>query len=83
MSQDMGDTCCGLGGVPGGLPLPTVVERVDLGLQFGHRAGQRLFVEVAEQGLMETLVLALGGRLGGLAGDRLDTQETCSTNWPT
>jgi hypothetical protein len=33
-----------------------------------------LFVEVAEQGLVEAFVLALGGRLVGLTGNRLDPQ---------
>jgi hypothetical protein len=49
-------------------------KRVDLGRQLGQTAGQRLFVEVAEQGLVEAFVLALGGRLVGLAGDRLDPE---------
>ena len=40
-----------------------VVERVDLGLELGQGLGERLLVEVAEQGLVEPLVLALGGRL--------------------
>ena len=48
------------------------VERVDLGLQFLERLGERLLVEVAEQGLVEAFVLALGRRFVGLAGDRLD-----------
>jgi hypothetical protein len=48
-----------------------VVERVDLGLQVGQAGGKRLLVEVTEQGLVKAFVLALGGRLVGLAGDRL------------
>jgi hypothetical protein len=51
-----------------------VVKRIDLGLQLGERVGQWLFVEVAEQSLVEALVLALGGRLVRLAGDRLGAQ---------
>ena len=51
-----------------------VVERVDLGLQVGQCVGEWLFVEVAEQGLVEAFVLALGGRLVRLAGDRFDAQ---------
>ncbi len=33
-----------------------------------------VLVEVAEQGLVEAFVLALGGGFVGLAGDRLDTE---------
>lgn len=50
------------------------VERVDLGLQSGQRIGQWLLVQVAEQGLVEAFVFALGGRLVRLAGNRLGTQ---------
>lgn len=50
------------------------VELVDLGLQFGKGLGERLFVQVAEQGLMEAFVFALGGRFVGLAGNGLHTQ---------
>lgn len=60
-----------------------VVEGVDLVLQFVEGFGEWLFVEVAEQGLVEAFVLALGGRLVGLAGDRLDAQAiTWTTSWP-
>lgn len=48
-----------------------VVEPVDLGLQLRELLGERLFVEVAEQGLVEAFVRALGGRPVGRAGDRL------------
>ena len=51
-----------------------VVEGVDLSLELGQGVGQRLLVEVAEQGLVEAFVLALGGRLVRFAGDRLDAQ---------
>jgi len=34
------------------------IEGVDLGLQLGQRGGEWLFVEVAEQGLVEAFVLA-------------------------
>ena len=51
-----------------------VVERVDVGLKFGQALGEVLLVEVSEQGLVEAFVLALGGRLVGLAGDGLDPQ---------
>ena len=59
----------------GALGVVDVVEGVDLGLQLGQGVGQWLLVEVAEQGLMEAFVLALGGRLVRLAGDRLDPQR--------
>jgi len=49
-----------------------VVEGVDLGLQLGEGLGEGLLVELAGQGLVEAFVLALGGRLVRLAGDRLD-----------
>ena len=75
------------GGLPGGqgcdaagqclvgaLGVVDVVEGVNLGLQLGQVGGQWLLVEVAEQGLVEAFVLALGGRFVGLAGDRLDAQ---------
>jgi hypothetical protein len=59
----------------GTLGVVDVVERVDLGLQLRERVGERLLVEVAEQGLVEAFVLALSGRLVGLAGDRLGAQR--------
>lgn len=82
----LGSGCLGnLGGVPGllrsdpagqtlmwALGVVDGVEGVDLGLEFGDRRGRGLLVEPAEQGLVETFVLALGGRLVGLASDRLD-----------
>jgi len=58
----------------GTLGVKDVVERVDLGLEFGQRLRDGLLVEVAKQGLVEAFVLALGGWLGGLAGDRLHTE---------
>ena len=42
----------------GSLGVVEVVERVDLGLELGRCVGQRLLVEVAEQGLVEAFVLA-------------------------
>jgi hypothetical protein len=51
-----------------------VVERIDLGLQLGQGVGERLLVEVAEECLVEAFVLALGGGLVRLAGDRLDAE---------
>jgi hypothetical protein len=59
----------------GALGVVDGVERVDLGLQLGQGVGERLLVQVAEQGLVEAFVLALGGRLVGLAGDRLGAQR--------
>jgi hypothetical protein len=59
----------------GALGVVDVVEGVDLGLELGVCVGERLLVEVAEQGLVEAFVLALGGRLVGLAGDRLGAQR--------
>ena len=59
----------------GTLGVVDVVERVDLGLQLRERVGERLLVEVAEQGLVEAFVLALSGRLVRLAGDRLGAQR--------
>jgi hypothetical protein len=50
------------------------VEPVDLFLQLFEGGGDGLLVEPAEQGLVEALVLALRGRLVGLAGDRLDAE---------
>ncbi|GAB3099615.1 hypothetical protein GCM10027054_30050 [Isoptericola nanjingensis] len=44
-------------------------------VQLLERVGQGLLVEVAEQGLVEPFVLALGRRLGRLAGDRLGSQS--------
>ena len=51
------------------------VEPVDLFLQLFEGGGDGLLVEPAEQGLVEALVLALRGRLVGLAGDRLDAER--------
>jgi hypothetical protein len=59
----------------GPLGVADAVERVDLGLQVGQAGGEGLLVEVAEQGLVEALVLTLGGRLVRLAGDGLDAQR--------
>ena len=50
------------------------VERVDLGLQLIEAVGEGLFVEPAEQGLVEAFVLALRGRFVGFAGDRVDPE---------
>lgn len=47
------------------------VKGVDLGLQFVQRLRERLLIQVAEQGLVEAFVLAMGCRLVGLSGDRL------------
>ena len=44
----------------GALGVVDVVERVELGLQLGQVGGEWLFVEVAEQRLVEAFVLALG-----------------------
>lgn len=44
------------------------VELVDPLLQLLDRFGQRLLVEPLEQGPVEAFVLALRGRLAGLAG---------------
>ena len=52
-----------------------VVERVDLGLQLGQGVGKWLFVQVAEQCLVEAFVLALRGGLVGLAGDCFDSER--------
>ena len=60
----------------GTLGVKDVVERVDLGLEFGQRLRDGLLVEVAKQGLVEAFVLALGGWLVGLAGDGLHPQGT-------
>ena len=70
-----------LGGVPGllwgdapgqalvgALGVVDVVEAVDLLLELGDGVGQGLLVQVAEQGLVEALVLALGGGPVGSAG---------------
>ena len=51
------------------------IELVHLRLQFLKRFGEGLFVEVAEQGLVEAFVLALRGRLVGLPGDRLHPER--------
>ena len=54
--------------------LQGVVEAVDLLLELGDGVGQGLLVQVAEQGLVEALVLALGGGVVGLGGNGLDPQ---------
>ena len=54
--------------------LQGVVEAVDLLLELGDGVGQGLLVQVAEQGLVEALVLALGGGVVGFAGDGFDAQ---------
>ena len=51
-----------------------LVEPVDLLLQLLQRRGQRLFIEPAEQRLVEAFVLALRGGFIGFAGDRLNTE---------
>ena len=76
-----------LGGVPGllrgdapgqalvgALGVVDVVEAVDLLLELGDGVGQGLLVQVAEQGLAEALVLALGGGPVGSAGGGFDAQ---------
>ena len=59
----------------GSLSVIDLVEPVDLDLQLLERRGQGLFVEEAEQGLVEAFVLALRGRFIGFAGDRLNTER--------
>jgi len=61
-------------GLVGALGVVDVIEEVDLSLQLAQAAGERLLVEPPEQGLVESLVLALGGRLARLAGDGLGSQ---------
>ena len=56
----------------GALGVVDEVETVDLLLKLGDGGGQGLLVQVAEQGLVETLVLALGGGVVGLGGNGLD-----------
>lgn len=51
-----------------------LIESVDLLLQLLEGVGEGLLVEVAEQGLVEPLVLALRRRLVRLTRDRLDTE---------
>lgn len=51
------------------------IELVHLRLQFLKRFGEGLFVEVAEQGLVEPFVLALRGRFVGFAGDRFHSES--------
>ena len=76
-----------LGGVPGLLRGDTPgqalvgtlgvvdeVEAVYLLLKLGDGGGQGLLVQVAEQGLVEALVLALGGGPVGSAGGGFDAQ---------
>jgi hypothetical protein len=58
----------------GALGVVDAVERVDLVLQLAQGVGERLLVEIAEQGLVEPFVLPLSGRLVGLAGDRFDAE---------
>ena len=58
----------------GALGVVDEVETVYLLLKLGDGGGQGLLVQVAEQGLVETLVLALGGGVVGLGGDGLDPQ---------
>lgn len=52
----------------GALGVVDVVEAVDLLLELGDGVGQGLPARVAEQGLVEALVLALGGGPVGSAG---------------
>lgn len=59
----------------GSLGVVGLIEVVDLLLQLLERAGERLLVEEAEQGLVEAFVVALRRGLVGLAGDRLDAQS--------
>ena len=70
--------CCGVmrPGRPwwGRWVLQGVVEAVDLLLELGDGVGQGLLVQVAEQGLAEALVLALGGGPVGSAGGGFDAQ---------
>ena len=54
--------------------LQGVVEAVDLLLELGDGVGQGLPARVAEQGLVEALVLALGGGVVGFAGGGFDAQ---------
>ena len=49
-------------------------SRDHLLLELGDGDGQGLLVQVAEQGLSEALVLALGGGVVGLGGDGHDPQ---------
>ena len=58
----------------GALGVVDEVEAVYLLLKLGDGGGQGLLVQVAEQGLVEALVLALGGGVVGLGGDGLDPQ---------
>lgn len=51
------------------------VELVDLSLELLDAPSDGLFVQLAEQGLVEPFVLALCGRLVGLPGGRLDPQR--------
>ena len=59
----------------GSLGVVDLVEPVDLALQFLERRGQGLFVEEAEEGLVEAFVLALCGRFIGFAGDGLNAES--------
>ena len=61
-------------GLVGALGVVDEVEVVDLALELFDGGGHRLGVEVAEQGAVEALVLALGGGLVGLARDRRNPQ---------
>lgn len=58
----------------GALGVVDVVEAVDLLLELGDGVGQGLPARVAEQGLVEALVLALGGGPVGSAGGGFDAQ---------
>ena len=75
-----GDVVGGLRGDPSGeclvgpLGVVDAVELIDLGLEFVEGGGERLLVQPAEQGAVKAFVLALGGRLVGLARDRFDAK---------
>ena len=58
----------------GSLGVVDPVEPIDLLLQLLQTRREWLFVEEAEQGLMEASVLALRRRFIGFAGDRFDTE---------
>ncbi|GAA1596430.1 hypothetical protein GCM10009804_61170 [Kribbella hippodromi] len=84
MNEQRGQGCDASGQpLVGSLGVVDVVEQVDLGLQLGERFSEWLFVEVAEQGLVEAFVLALGGRFAGkpvIAST--PSRDTCATSWP-
>ena len=52
------------------------IEPVDLPLELVERVGEGLLVEVAEQGLLEPFVLALGSWFVGFPGDRFDAERS-------